>query len=275
MDLFVADDTKQRKPTRKGMSPVVAVAGLHVPSDSIRILENGLDELCRATGFPANQEFKWSPDKKTWMHKNLQGEARHDFFVSALRKARDAGATAIVVIEDQKARPALSTSANAEQDVVRLFLERAQHQLERTGTEAIVIADRPGGGAKEEKRFLTDCLKTLRTGTNYVVPARVAFVMTTDSGLARLLQLADVITGSTLAYVSGEKNYAPRLFPAVRPLIREEHGRIGGCGVKIHPDGRYANLYHWLFGDDYLVRWPTGAPLPMAGRAYATSPDEP
>jgi hypothetical protein len=34
----------------------------------------------------------------------------------------------------------------------------------------------------------------------------------------------------------------------------------GESGVKIHPDGRYANLYHWLFVDEYLIRGSVGNP---------------
>jgi hypothetical protein len=275
VDVFVADDAKQRKPTRRGMGPLVAVGGLHVPSDAIRALERDLDQLCRDTGFPRGQEFKWSPDKRSWMRKNLQGDAREQFFVAALERAREAGATALVVIEDARKRPASQYSANAEEDVVTMFLERAHNHLARTGTEAMVVADRPGGGSAAEKRFLANCLETLRSGTDWVIPERLALVLTTDSTLVRLLQLADVVTGSTLAYVSGESTYSPRLFPHVKPLLRQEMGRVGGCGVKIHPDFTYVNLYHWLLGDDYLVRGNVGHPLPEAGRAYPDSADVP
>jgi hypothetical protein len=275
MDLFVADDAEQRHPSRPGMGPLVAVGGLHIPSDSIRTLEADLEKLCLDTGFPRNQEFKWSPRKRSWMHKNLQAEDREHFFKSVLETARDAGATGIVVIEDASRNPAMSHSANAEEDVVGLFLERAHNHLGRTQTEALVIADRPGGGSRAEKRFLANCLETLRSGTSYVIPQRLALVLTTDSNLVHLLQLADLVTGSTLSYVAGEPNWAPRIFPSVKALLREELGRIGGCGVKIHPDFRYMNLYHHLLGDRDLIRYPVGVPLPIESRPYAASADVP
>jgi hypothetical protein len=67
VDLFVVDDSAQRKPTRSGMGALVAVGGVHIPSAQVRSLERGLDDLCAEAGFPKNEEFKWSPDKKLWM----------------------------------------------------------------------------------------------------------------------------------------------------------------------------------------------------------------
>jgi hypothetical protein len=49
----------------------------------------------------------------------------------------------------------------------------------------------------------------------------------------------------------------------------------GGIGLKIQPDGRYANLYHWLLGDTVLVRRQRLVTLPDPHRAYAASPDVP
>ena len=64
VDLFVVDDSAQRKPTRSGMGALVAVGGVHIPSAQVRSLECGLDDLCAEAGFPKNEEFTWSPDKK-------------------------------------------------------------------------------------------------------------------------------------------------------------------------------------------------------------------
>jgi hypothetical protein len=81
--------------------------------------------------------------------------------------------------------------------------------------------------------------------------------------------------GSALptALVPGESQFAPAVFAQVRPILRSELGRIGGAGVKIHPDFRYVNLYHWLFGDEHFVRFNVGTPLPFRNRPYGTSPD--
>jgi hypothetical protein len=66
----------------------------------------------------------------------------------------------------------------------------------------------------------------------------------------RLLQTADLITSFTLAMVSGEDRHSAPIFGLIKFLLMSEMGRIGGVGLKIHPDYVYANLYRWLY---YLV----------------------
>lgn len=256
------------------MGRLVAVGGLHVPAGVVRRLERDLDELCMSSGFPigASGEFKWSPGRELWMHRGLRGEARKIFYHAALRLAREAGATAIVVVEDSTRSTAIADSGNAETDVVRMFLERAHHHLGTAQSDGIVIADRPSSNA-EEAQFLQSCLETLRSGTRYVLPERIVLnVITTSSHLVRLLQLADVITGCSVARVSGEAQYSPDVFTEIVSLFRQEFGRRGGCGLKLHPDLRYVNLYHWLLGDRDFVRYQTGVPLPLVGKPYFDSP---
>ncbi|HZK50776.1 MAG TPA: hypothetical protein VFD47_04340, partial [Actinomycetota bacterium] len=48
----------------------------------------------------------------------------------------------------------------------------------------------------------------------------------------------------------------------ILPLLREDYGCKGGRGLKIHPDLRYGNLYHWLLGDEAFVRYEGGIDLP-------------
>jgi hypothetical protein len=152
-----------------------------------------------------------------------------------------------------------------------MLLERV-HLTIPEGDFGTFIADRPGGGRGDEDRFVANCLETLRSGTNVVADLRrLALAITTSSEFVRGLQIADVITGCTTAYVAGEVRYAPDVFAGVRPLLREDRGRIGGVGVKIHPDARYVNLYHWLFGDPHFIRFNIGTPLPLEGRPYANS----
>lgn len=275
MDLFVLDDSAQKKPTREGMGPLVAVGGLYVPSASVRPLERVLDDLCQQTGFPRGDEFKWSPDRKMWMQKSLRGVDREEFFRRALSAAVEGGAKAIVVIEDTRHKRAVSQSISPEHDVVTMFLERANTHLRNVESEAIVVCDRPGGNRSSEHRFLSDCLEQLRNGTDYVDFESINLLLTSDSRLSRLLQLADVVTSATLAYVAGESNYSPAIWREIAPLMRKDGGRIGGKGVKIHPDLRYGNLYHWLFDDAHIRRGVGWVTLPDASIAYAATSDNP
>jgi hypothetical protein len=153
-------------PTRDGMGPLVGVGGLHVPGDRVRDLERELDVLCTDAGFPASEEFKWSPKRTSWEYQQLKFEARDDFNLAALSAAREAGATGIVVMADTTKGKADSSAESPEEDVARMFLERAQNHLGGRG-HAIVVWDRPGGGRRAETDFLAGSLAALRAGTNY------------------------------------------------------------------------------------------------------------
>jgi len=275
MDFFFADDARQRTPSRSGMGPLVAVGGIHVPDQAVGELETAIDNLCDRTGFPPGEEFKWSPGRELWMRDNLVGEDRQAFFIEVLTLAKQYGIKAVVVIEDTGYRTA-TDAPNAEEDVTRLFLERAHWQFERAGTKGIVIADRPGGGRADEDSFLAMCLETLQSGTRYVRLDRIALnVLSTPSRLVRLLQVADVVTSCTVALVGGEEQYAPPVFEHIKPLLPSNLGRIGGVGLKIHPDAVYANLYYWLLGDQVFVKHGSGIQLPVPSYPYYFDPNTP
>jgi Protein of unknown function (DUF3800) len=211
LDVFFVDDSTQKKPSRRGMGKLVGVGGIRISGENVRDLERNLEDICAKTGLPPGieGEFKWSPGKEHWMRDNLKKEDRTDFFKNVLRLARDAGGMAIVVIEDAK-RARATNAKTPEEDVVRLFLERAHNALESAHRDGIVLADRP---ATSEEKFLASCLATLQQGTDYALPDRIAInVVTTSSHLVRLIQLADVITACTVAHVSGESKWSPTVF---------------------------------------------------------------
>jgi hypothetical protein len=257
LDLIVFDDSKRagNSVPRPGMGSLVAVGGMYVPSDSVRSLAVTLEQFCEEYGFPDDEEFKWSPGRGSWMRENLSGATRTEFLVDCLEAATAHAVQACVVVEDARHRTAAGRGDDHELDAVRLFIERCQGHLEGTETEAILLADHPSGGRPAEAEFAAACLRTLRKGTRYVHPTRVALVVTEDSKNTRLLQLADLIVGCTLAYVAGETRYSPRLFEGhIHGLLRRsEDGRIGGFGLKLHSDRVYRNLYHWLLGDKSLA----------------------
>ena len=91
----------------------------------------------------------------------------------------------------------------------------------------------------------------------------------------RLLQVADLVTSCTTAHVAGRDRYSEPLFDQwVFPLLHRGHaGRVGGYGLKLHPDFRYANLYHWLLGDQQFGRNGAFVTLPDRDRWYPSSAD--
>ena len=269
MHFVFADDSRQRKPSRIDMRPFVAIGGVHVMDNAFRPLNQALEELCRKAGFPAGEEFKWSPRRDTWMYDTLHEQERRDFFASVLTTAALHAVTATVVMEDMSSGYACARSTTHEHDVTTMFLERTNLALQAANDLGVVVVDRPGGGRPAEERFIGECLDTLTTGTPYVKMERITTVLPGTSHQARLLQLADLVTGCVSARVAGEAKYSRAIFEMVKPLLRRDWGRVGGIGLKIHPDWRYANLYHWLLGDDVIFKggW-NGIPLPCDRYPY-------
>jgi hypothetical protein len=269
MHVFYIDDSFQKTPKLPKMGPMVAVGGFVIEISRIKSLEQDLNHLCAKVGFPDGQMFKWSPGSGLWMKSNLIGNARADFQKQVIAALSKHGCRAVFVAEDKNCRPADKANTH-EIDVLRLLVERAEWFFSKNRTEGTIILDRHGGDHREEESFLAHCYDTVRDGTTYVKPAHIAMTISSQPcRLSRLLQAADLVAGSTLAYVSGEDHYSPAIVEQIKPLLIRENERVGGVGVKLHPSFKYSNLYHWLFGDTHLWHGDVGIPLPWADRGYS------
>jgi hypothetical protein len=269
MNLFFMDDAGQRNPRRPGMGPLVAVGGIIIPGASARNLETEVDRICDKFGFPKGEVFKWSPGKNHWMRDNLKDADRQKFFCNILEVAAEMGALAHVSIEDTSRAVADSQSKSHEQDVTTLALERFQQLLARQGNYGIAIAAQPGGGAKDEGRFLAECLRLRDAGSDYVRFHNFATnVLTSPFAHTRLLQVADIVTSCTAAIVAGNDKFSGDIFACIQKIFLNED-RIGGIGLKLHPHLCFVNLYHWLVGDEYVRKGSTGWPLPLKNLPYA------
>jgi hypothetical protein len=178
------------------------------------------------------------------MRGNLQGRDRQAFFMDCLGAAKEEGAEACVVVEDRTRRNTAGHRGEHKLDVVKVFLERTDHHSNNADTEAILLADDPSGGRPAETRFVSYCLEILREGAQFMDLEHTALVLTEDLKNTRLLQLADVVVGCTLAYVSSESEYSPPLFDGqIKGILRKGKWPIGGVGLKLHSDYNFANLY--------------------------------
>jgi len=251
------------------------VGGLYVPEAKLSILESGLNELCSEYKFPDNEVFKWSPDRDTWMHNNLVLKSREDFYNGALSLAKVNEATALVIIEDMNA--AMATDAKSRDiDLINLLLERFQRELEKRNNFGLVLTAQPSGDRKDENKFLSQCFNTLKCGTDYVKTTRIILnVLSSPYKFIRILQLADVIVSCTTAFVVGEDRFSPTIFQTIKPLFARDSDRIGGVGLKIHPDIKYHNLYYWLLGDTHFWKRNLGYPMPRKEGQYSVSPNDP
>jgi hypothetical protein len=272
MKLIFTDDSQQNSPTRNGMGRPLAVGGFLIEDKYVRSAEDRLDALCKRVGFPQGEEFKWSPSRNMWMRENLVDEDRRTFFVEVVKVLTDYEIKALVMIADRKYATA-TWATNSELDVTIMFLERVGKYL-RVESPGLVVADRPGGDRSQEDKFVVECLTELKQNNNFVQPESISLILTANSRLSRLLQSADLITSATLAYVAGESRYSPTIFELIKPLFRKDMGRVAGYGVKIHPDIKYVNLYHWLFGDEVFKKGNLGHLLPMEKHPYFNGPDQ-
>jgi len=250
MQLFFADDSKQTRPKRQGMGPLVSV-----PDEMVRGLEQEINTVCTKYGFPNGVEFKWSPARNHWMYKNLRGEKRTQFFIEVLTLIADNGVKAIVVIEDEQRLPATNTQ-KAFDDVTTMFLERVNHELSRMETYGIVIIDQPGGGQAAETEYIDGCAKTLLNGTKYVTFNRIALnILCTPSHFSRLLQVADLVTSCTASAVAGFDTYTLPVFPFIKKILCNYRGKIRGHGLKIYPDQEYSYIYDDLLKDSQYASY--------------------
>jgi Protein of unknown function (DUF3800) len=268
MDIFFADDSVQRAPTRQRAGRLVGVGGIHIPSEHVNPLERSLNQLCVNAGFPPGEEFKWSPSREDWMYQGLTGAPRATFFSEVLRLCSERSVRALVVVSDTDSKHPLNCASH-EDFTILLLIERIEWLASKANRDVVVVFDRPGGARADEENFLAACLDKIQSGSPFVRPARIALnALSTSSHFVRLLQAADFLTGCVTAYVAGEQRFSPQLMPAIQPLLANS-ARVGGIGIKIHPDFWYANLYHWLFGDTHFWRGNVGHPYPLLTHPFA------
>jgi hypothetical protein len=266
------DDSYQGKCTRPGIGKLVAVGGISIDAQVARELDQAIDAICEDDfGFPPREPFKWSPGRNHWMRDKLVAERREAFFRAVLAKAAEHRGIGHVAICDATKKMATTCAQTHEMDVLVLALERFDLVLQEEKEPGLVIVARPSGGRGDEDTFLSECVEIVATGTDYRKFKRFATnVLTMPYPNSRILQVADLVVSITTAMVAGSP-HAVAVFPGVRELLRSTCGRIGGVGVKIHPDFCYANLYHWLLGDETFWRSQSGYPLPMKTMPFAQS----
>lgn len=275
MEIFFADDSICRA-SRPGLGRLFGFGGILINDDALLPLERTIDEICGRARIPDGTELKWSPSRSNWIHRNLVGRAREDCYRQVLEAAHNHGARAVVVVWDESRSRHRGPAVM--QRVFEYAFERVSMRLQDEDRIGIIVADRPGGGSKEEERLLRDCVATIHAGTQYVAAGRIALnLLTTPSHLVRHLQVADLIVGATTAAVGGESTYALPMMATIKPMfIRNSLGLIGATGLKICPSD-LINLYHWVLGETMYARAATmsGVALPWRARPYATSPNVP
>lgn len=266
--IFV-DDAEQLKPTRERMGSLCCYGAVLVSGRELRPLEQAINSLRCEFGFPAKEIFKWSPRRGSWLHGQLIGDRREEFWRRLFTTATAHGVLARVVISDRTYAPARSGTTH-EQATLQLLLERLNISLASARAPGLLHLDRPGGGAAQRSGLVKSCEYVREVGTEYGPASRLApRAYVVDMRHSPLMQLADVVSSCALGLVGGNQ-YAEALASDLLPLLEDRCGRRGGIGLKIHPDFVYRNLYRWLLGDVVHMNHRQATALPDRSRPYAS-----
>lgn len=265
MEIFFADDSVQ-KGFRRGQGKLVGFGGIFVPESELRGLSDDVEATARRYDIPPGVELKWSPNRSSWIHANLVDPERPACYREILEAAAGRGVKALVAVVDLGR--VQWTESRALRECVQYVWERIEMHLSRPPRTGLIVADRPSGGAREDDALLSDFLAMSSVGTGWVLPNSVALnLLTTPSHLLRHLQVADLVTGATVAAVAGSR-WASGLFPAIKPmLIKNALGFVGGTGLKLWPRG-CLNLYYHVLGETAYTRASAMAGVPLPRQSW-------
>ncbi|UCF60139.1 MAG: hypothetical protein JSV37_10255 [Anaerolineaceae bacterium] len=268
MYVFFADDSKQHG-FRKGMGDLISFGGYLLEERSIRPLANDVDQILESLKVPLNTEIKWSLPPGNWIREKLSEEERASLYSHVLDTLQSHDATALVAIWDC-GRTSLDGD-DAFDKCIDFVFERISIHLSRVNAYCLIVADRPGGGKKQEDELIAGFVGRLESGTDYVPPDSVLLnLLTAPSKLIRHLQIADLITSISTAMVAKKYSYAKEPFERIKKMMMmNTSGYIGGTGLKLFPD-QLINLYYWILGEDSYIRvsMNTAWPLPLKQYPY-------
>jgi hypothetical protein len=265
MRLIFVDDSTQ-KGFRAGMGQLLALGAAIFPEQSVKPFDDGVKALFTKLGVPDDVEMKWSAPKGHWYKTTASPGLRDQLQDGVLTLAKELHVVTVCVIFDT-GRTTLQ-GYEAKKQILKYLYERVSMAL---GDDVgIIIADKPGGGPKDETKWLADTHLLTSRGTTYVTPKAVVLpVLTAPSDHLRHIQLADLVVGATTAAVSGNNKSAARLVPQLMGLAhRHPSGSVGGTGIKLFPDA-LINLHYWVFGETTYYRrtsLPLPLPMPIYGR---------
>lgn len=267
MRIVFIDDSQQQDPPRAGLGHLLAVGAVSFPERQVAGYSADLLAIRRELDIPAEEELKWAPTKGS----HLRG--RWDTLTALRSRMLEAAARrdvrTMTVILDRSARYNSYTQVEAGAEILKWLYERVSMHLGDVGEIGIVIADKPGGGASDENKWLAASLELSNYGTEYVKPNRIVLpIVTAHSHHIPHLQLADLVVAATTAAYAGVPR-ALHLVHLLRPLMhRHRLGYVNGAGVVQFPE--HINLYYWAFGETGCARpsMNSGLALPRAGCLY-------
>lgn len=270
MRVAFLDDSEQANPPRAGLWHLLAFAAAIFPEEGLTPFATDLSGIAAGLGIPPGEEIKWNPPRGSFL-KSADGQLVKTLRRRMLEAALDYQVRTVTVIIDHGAAYTSYSKAQVGKTILKWLYERVSMHLGDHGDVGIMIADKPGGGGKEEKRWLADTLELTSDGTEYVEPGRVVLpVVTADSRHVTHLQFADLIAAATTGAIAGNPP-ALELGPLLAKLMhRHSLGDVNSAGLVLFPEN-YNLLYH-CFGETGYSRpsMNAGCTLPWQGWPYAT-----
>lgn len=271
MRIAFLDDSEQANPPRAGIGNLLAFAAVIFPEQSLAPFAKDLSNITADLGIPAGEEIKWNPPRRSFL-RGADGHLVKTLRQRMLEAAAEHQVRTITVIIDHDARYQSYSKPELGKVILKWLYERVSMHLGDHDDIGIMIADKPGGGAREERRWLAETLKLTSDGTEYVEPGRVVLpVVTADSRHVPHLQLADLIAAATTGAIAGNPS-ALELGPLLAKVMhRHSLGDVNGAGLVLFPDAYYNLLYHCF----HETGWSrpgrmSGYTLPWRDWPYAT-----
>jgi len=265
--LVFLDDSEQIDPPRAGLRRLLAIGAVIVPEVTVADYAADLAAIRTDLSIPPGEEIKWKPPRGSFLA-SAGGEVNRTLRTRMLEAAIERQVRTVVVIRDFGIS---RTRATVGQELLRYLYERISMHLDAKDDIGIVIADKPGGGPREDGRWLAETLPLTDGGTEYVTADRIVLpIVTAPSHHVPHLQLADLVVAATTAAVAGLP-HGIELAPLLRELmVTSWSGNRGGSGIVLRPR-TLVNLYHWVFAEPHYMRNSIGVPLPIAGLPYDTN----
>ncbi len=228
MNILFVDDSIQYK-------QYVGVGGVILHDDKINSLCTLFKQKKQVHHIPIEEEIKWSPDKDSWVVKNLTGDNRISAYSDILDLLKKFNSKTLVAVFQGMGKK-LNTK-EAKWKCIKFITERFQFYLQgQEDKNGIIIADFPGSG-KEEKELLQKYFQLKENGTGYVKPENIVMnLLTTESHLNPALQLADLVVGITTGMCTPQRVNASHYWEIIkRSFYCNQQGQVIGCGLKVYP----------------------------------------
>lgn len=185
MRLAYVDDSEQPSPLRRGLGPLLALGAAIVPENQIAGYASDLATIKTDLAIPPGEEIKWKPPKNSFLA-GAGGELVSTLRQRMLEAAADRQIHTAVVIIDHGKQYTNRSKSEVGREILKWLYERISMHLGDHDDVGIVIADKPGGGSKEDSRWLADTLQLTNDGTEYVTPDRIVMpIVTAASHLFR------------------------------------------------------------------------------------------